>query len=260
VINIDIKRANLEIKLNIKSGELLAITGASGSGKTTLLRTLAGLEKANGTIEVDGCYWLKNNRSQAPQKRSIGFVMQDYALFENMSVEQNLLYVNRDIELANRLLKEVGLFDLKSRYPKELSGGQQQRVALVRALMLKPKLLLLDEPLSALDKGLRYSLQELILKLHKEFNLTTILVSHDPQEVQRLANRVIYLKDGEREDIDEHMFTQARIVDKIEDINKYELIVEYNFDIKRVSVKESIFRKYNIGDSVELELKIKEQE
>ncbi len=179
-------------RFTIKRGDFVALTGKSGSGKSTLLRVLAGLEEANGTIEIFGKNWQK----LPPQKREIGFVFQDYALFENMSVEQNLLFVKKDIELANHLLELTELTELKDRYPKTLSGGQKQRVALCRALMKRPKILLLDEPLSALDWSMRKVLQDEIAKLHKEFNLTTIMVSHDRAEIYKLANRVIKLEDG----------------------------------------------------------------
>ena len=179
-------------KFTINRGDFVALTGSSGSGKSTLLRVLAGLEEAKGEIEVFGRNW----QSLPPQKREIGFVFQDYALFENMSVEQNLLFVKKDRDLANYLLELTKLSELKNRYPKRLSGGQKQRVALCRALMKQPKILLLDEPLSALDWSMRKILQEEILKLHREFNLTTIMVSHDRSEIYKLANRVIKLEQG----------------------------------------------------------------
>ena len=182
----------LKVKLSIKQGEFIALSGASGSGKTTLLRVLAGLEDFNGSIEVFGKSW----QNLPPQKRDIGMVFQDYALFSNMSVEQNLLYVSKDIELANRLLELTELSSIRGQYPSQLSGGQKQRVALCRALMKRPKILLLDEPLSALDWKMRNILQSEIAKVHKEFKLTTIMVSHDRAEIYKLANRVLELKSG----------------------------------------------------------------
>ena len=182
----------LKVKLSIKQGEFIALSGASGSGKTTLLRVLAGLEDFNGSIEVFGKSW----QNLPPQKRDIGMVFQEYALFSNMSVEQNLLYVSKDIELANRLLELTELSSIRGQYPSQLSGGQKQRVALCRALMKRPKILLLDEPLSALDWKIRNILQSEIAKVHKEFKLTTIMVSHDRAEIYKLANRVLELKSG----------------------------------------------------------------
>ncbi|QKF65614.1 molybdenum ABC transporter ModABC, ATP-binding protein [Arcobacter venerupis] len=188
---------DLNVNLEIKQGEFLALAGLSGSGKTTLLRILAGLESANGTIKIDDNIWLNEKFSLAPQKREIGFVFQDYALFPNFSVLDNLLYVNKDKELAHYLLKMTELEELKNRFPQTLSGGQKQRISLCRALMNKPKILLMDEPLSALDSEMRTKLQNEILTLHKEFNTTTIMVSHDPSEIYRLANRVVVLNYGQ---------------------------------------------------------------
>ncbi len=190
------KEISLNVKLEIKEGEFLALSGKSGSGKTTLLRVLAGLEDANGMIEVGSSSWLNTTTNLTPQKRDIGFVFQDYALFNNMSVLDNLLYVKKDKELAKHLLDITELSELKSRLPNTLSGGQKQRVALSRALMNRPKLLLMDEPLSALDPQMRTKLQQEILSLHKEFKTTTIMVSHDPSEIYRLANRVVVLENG----------------------------------------------------------------
>jgi molybdate transport system ATP-binding protein len=187
---------DLSVKLNIKEGEFVALWGKSGSGKTTLLRILAGLEEAEGNIEVFGDLWLNSKKSLAPQKREIGYVFQDYALFPNMSVEQNLLFVAKDRALAKYLLEVTELTDLSKRLPNTLSGGQQQRVSMCRALMKRPKLLLMDEPLSALDPLMRTKLQSEILKLHKEFKTTTIMVSHDPSEMYRLASRVLVLDQG----------------------------------------------------------------
>ena len=187
---------NLNVNLKIKQGEFVALTGFSGSGKTTLLRILAGLEETNGTININNNLWLNDKFCLPSQKREIGFVFQDYALFPNFSVLDNLLYVKKDKELANYLLKMTELEELKNRFPQTLSGGQKQRVSLCRALMNRPKILLMDEPLSALDSNMRTKLQNEILTLHKEFNTTTIMVSHDPSEIYRLANRVVILNFG----------------------------------------------------------------
>ncbi|XOB62290.1 ABC transporter ATP-binding protein [Campylobacterota bacterium DY0563] len=215
MIKIDIKKElhgstgkmDLNVNLEIESGDFLALAGVSGSGKTTLLRILAGLEEAKGTLKVDDEIWLNEKFCLPPQKRKIGFVFQDYALFPNMTVLDNLLYVTKDKELANYLLEITELKELSKRLPNSLSGGQKQRVSLCRAMMNKPKLLLMDEPLSALDPNMRTKLQNEILQLHKEFNTTTIMVSHDPSEIYRLSNRVIVLnqglvtKDGKAKDI-----------------------------------------------------------
>ncbi|BFU78728.1 sulfate/molybdate ABC transporter ATP-binding protein [Arcobacter sp. 15-2] len=187
---------NLDIDLKIQEGDFVALAGQSGSGKTTLLRILAGLEEAQGTIKVGDEIWLDDTKSLPVQKRKIGFVFQDYALFPNMSVEENLLYVTKDTLLADKLLAITELSELKNRLPNTLSGGQKQRVSLCRAMMNKPKLLLMDEPLSALDPNMRTKLQQEILTLHKEFGTTTIMVSHDPSEIYRLSSRVVILDNG----------------------------------------------------------------
>lgn len=186
----------LDVNITIEEGGFIALAGQSGSGKTTLLRILAGLETAQGRIQIGDEVWLAGNKALAPQKRRIGFVFQDYALFANMTVEQNLLFVNKDQALADHLLKITELSELRKRLPNTLSGGQKQRVSLCRALMNRPKLLLMDEPLSALDPEMRTKLQNEILQLHKEFGTTTIMVSHDPSEIYRLANRVVVLHHG----------------------------------------------------------------
>jgi len=187
---------NLDINLNITQGDFVALTGLSGSGKTTLLRIIAGLENAKGKIEVQDEIWLDDKFELPVQKRKIGFVFQDYALFPNLNVQDNLLYVKKDKKLASYLLEITNLSELKNRHPNSLSGGQKQRVSLCRAMMNKPDILLLDEPLSALDPSMRTKLQNEILTLHKEFNTTTIMVSHDPSEIYRLASRVIVLDDA----------------------------------------------------------------
>jgi len=194
----NIGEMELDIEFSLKNGDFLAIMGESGSGKTTILRIIAGLEKSNSKIIIDNEIWQDEKIFLPPQKRKIGFVFQDYALFPNMSVIENLLYVNKDKDLAYFLLEITNLNELKNRYPHTLSGGQKQRVALARALMRKPKILLMDEPFSALDPDMRNNLQKEIMILHKEFNLTTIMVSHSPNEIYKLSNKVIEIKYGKK--------------------------------------------------------------
>jgi len=189
-------KMDLELDLEIEKHSFVALSGQSGAGKTSLLRILAGLEEAEGEISLGDEVWLSASKVLPVQKRNIGFVFQDYALFDNMSVEENLLYVNKDKELASHLLSLTHLENLKTRNVKGLSGGQKQRVALCRAMMKRPKLLLMDEPLSALDPQMRNKLPTDILKLHKEFETTTLMVSHDPSEIYRLASRVLVVQEG----------------------------------------------------------------
>jgi len=186
----------LDVNLEIQKGEFIVLLGESGSGKTTLLRILAGLERAEGNIYVEESMWLRRQKMLPPQQREIGFVFQDYALFDNMSVEENLLFVNDDKALAKSLLDMTELTELATRNVKGLSGGQKQRVSLCRAMMKKPKLLLMDEPLSALDPTMRNKLKDEILKLHKIFGTTTIMVSHDMDASYQLADRILVLEQG----------------------------------------------------------------
>lgn len=192
----------LGIDLQIASGEFVALFGKSGAGKTTILRILAGLlEPEAGRIIVDGECWLDTSArfSLPPQKRHVGFVFQDYALFPNMSVEGNLLYAlesKQDRARVEEILEVMELGVLRKERPERLSGGQKQRVALARALVRNPKILLLDEPLSALDSSMRLRLQEELLRIHNHFGVTTLLVSHDLGEVFRLCSRVVEIARG----------------------------------------------------------------
>ena len=186
----------LDVDLQIEAGSFVAVAGPSGSGKTTLLRIVAGLEEARGRIVMGDEVWLDGGHLLAPQARRIGLVFQDFALFENMTVEGNLLYVEQDRALADRLLNMTDLDGLRDRYPATLSGGQKQRVALARAMMRQPQVLLLDEPLSALDPAMRALLREEIMALHREFGTTTLMVSHDEREIAQMADRVVRLEQG----------------------------------------------------------------
>lgn len=192
----------LELEFSLHRGTLLAVSGPSGSGKTTLLRILAGLLRPQrGSIKFGDAMWLDTRGSQwmRPQDRQVGMVFQEYALFPNMNVYQNLAFALQKGQSRtglDTLIQIVGLEELVYRYPHQLSGGQQQRVALARALVRQPSLLLLDEPLTALDTELRMRLQDYILQIHRHFKLTTVLVSHDYTEIARMADRVMRLEDG----------------------------------------------------------------
>ena len=183
----------------IRAGERVALFGPSGAGKTTLLRMLAGLTRPDsGRLVVGDEVWFDAARGidLPPQRRRIGLVFQDYALFPHLTVRGNLAFAAHTPARVDELLALMGLEALANRKPDTLSGGQKQRVALARALAWEPALLLLDEPLSALDPALRSRLQQELLRVHEALKLTTVLVSHDLAEVFRLASRVIRLEDG----------------------------------------------------------------
>jgi molybdate transport system ATP-binding protein len=187
----------LKVEFQIPKNGRIGVIGRSGSGKTTLLRLIAGLEKGRGLIEVGGVKWLEGERGLPPQRRSVGFLFQDYGLFPNMSVLENILYPARDREFANYLMEVTEITHLANRYPSQLSGGEQQRVALCRALIRRPQLLLLDEPLSALNPELREKLQEELERLHRELGFGIVIVSHHPGELYRLVDWVLELERGE---------------------------------------------------------------
>lgn len=196
-------KMKLDVDMTISKGSFVAIFGDSGAGKTSILRMLSGLINADsGRIEVENEIWFdgKSKINLKPQQRNIGFLFQDYALFPNMTVRENLVYAlekGQNPQIIDDLISTIELKDLQNKMPANLSGGQKQRVALARTLVRKPKILLLDEPLSALDAKMRTRLQDYILKVHRQFKLTTILVSHNTSEVVKMADEVFILDQGE---------------------------------------------------------------
>ena len=202
MITIDCKKKisddfSIDARLEINKGSFVCLYGRSGSGKTTLLRILAGFLRADSGSIKDGDRVLQEgNEFLSAGKRRIGFLFQDYALFENMSVTGNLLFARNDPQKAAMLLEILELSEFTKSGVEGLSGGQKQRVALARALMQEPEILLLDEPLSALDFTMREKIQEYLLKIHEQFHQTVILVSHDVSEIYRLCKRVYEMKDG----------------------------------------------------------------
>jgi len=193
---------SLDASLEVAEGEFVALFGASGVGKTTLLRCIAGLEQPEqGSIVARGETWLDSaaRLNLPPQQRRVGYMFQDYALFPNMTVRGNLEFALRkgaDQKRINELLELMALGELQHRKPDSLSGGQKQRVALARALASEPRLLLLDEPFSALDAEMRSRLHDEILRLQKHFGITTVIVSHDVSEVCKLTSRVMMMEAG----------------------------------------------------------------
>jgi len=191
----------LDIAFEVPKNGLITLFGKSGVGKTTLLRMIAGLlTPESGRIQVGNEVWFDSAKkiNVKPQKRNIGFVFQDYALFPNMTVKQHLLFAQKEksSEQADELLEIFHLTGLTERKPQTLSGGQMQRLAVARALARKPEVLLLDEPLSALDEETRRLLQDEIIQAHQKIGSTTILVSHDRAEVIRLSDRIYRIEAG----------------------------------------------------------------
>jgi molybdate transport system ATP-binding protein len=193
----------LDISFELGQGQFLSIYGPSGAGKTTILRIIAGLtDPDSGHIKAGEEVWLDTtNKINLPaRKRSIGFVFQDFSLFPHLTVKQNLEYAlskGEDPKIVTELIEWMELTSLRDKRPALLSGGQQQRVALARAIARKPRLLLLDEPLSALDDEMRGKLQDYIIRAHRHYKLTTILVSHHLPEIFRLSDEVISLDKGQ---------------------------------------------------------------
>ena len=197
-------RALNGLSLEIAPGELVALLGPSGCGKTTALRILAGFETADsGTVTVDG----KDIAPVPPAKRDMGMVFQAYSLFPHLTAVQNVEFGlklrgrPRRAGRAAEMLELVGIGSFADRYPHQLSGGQQQRVALARALAIQPRVLLLDEPLSALDAKVRLQLREQIRSLQQRLGITTLFVTHDQEEALSMADRVGVMKDGSLEQI-----------------------------------------------------------
>src|SRR5210317_1944083 len=190
-----------DLNLDIPKGEFLTMLGPSGSGKTTCLMMLAGFETAtHGDIRLDGV----SINNIPPHKRGIGMVFQNYALFPHMTVSENLSYPlevrkRPKREVKDRVTKALDMVELRGfegRFPAQLSGGEQQRVALARALVFEPHLVLMDEPLGALDKNLREQMQYEIKHIHEKLNVTVVYVTHDQSEAMTMSNRVAVFEDG----------------------------------------------------------------
>lgn len=194
------------LSLEIASGEFFFLLGPSGCGKSTLLRIIAGLESADsGTISIDGVVV----DTVPPQRRGIGMVFQQYALWPHMTISQNIRYGLENIPLTNRerdsrvkeALSLVRMEVFADRYPHQISGGQQQRIALARALAIEPSIILLDEPLSNLDAGLRQEIREELADLHRRLGTTMIYVTHDQDDALSLGTRIAVLNNGSIEQV-----------------------------------------------------------
>ncbi len=200
-----------DFNLTLEEGEFVSLLGPSGCGKTTTLRMIAGFEElSGGSIELNGKVISEPGRTTPPEKRSMSMIFQSYAIWPNMTVAQNVgfgLKVRKlpRAEIDERvrdILDTVRLGHLAERYPAELSGGQQQRVALARAIVVRPEVLLLDEPLSNLDANLREEMAAEIRRLHDKFKITTVYVTHDQTEAMSLSDRIAVMEGGVIEQID----------------------------------------------------------
>lgn len=201
------KKVVSDLNFEIQQGEFFILVGPSGSGKTTLLKMINRLlEQTEGNIYLEG----KNSKDYNTRQLrfNIGYVLQQIALFPNLTVLENIELIpemknwekRRRREKAKELMKRVGLNPEKyaNRYPRDLSGGEQQRVGILRAIIFNPKILLMDEPFSALDPISRNQLQDLIKKIHKEFGMTIIFVTHDMKEAMKLGDRICIMKNGKQ--------------------------------------------------------------
>ena len=187
------------ISLSIETGEIVSILGPSGSGKTTLLNCILGITDIDsGSVVFNG----QDVTGVSMEERGFNIVFQDYALFPNLNAYENITYGLKNKpgistqQEVNELIELLGLSQHLDKHIDQLSGGQKQRVALARTMVMKPKILLLDEPLSALDGVIKESIKEKIKTIAKEFHLTTIIVTHDPEEALTLSVRVLIMKDG----------------------------------------------------------------
>ncbi|HEV8617664.1 MAG TPA: ABC transporter ATP-binding protein [Methylomirabilota bacterium] len=208
-----------DLTLTLETGEFVSLLGPSGCGKTTTLRMIAGfLDPTEGTITMDGEVISSPGSSLPPEKRNMSMIFQSYAIWPNMTVAQNVgfgLEVRRVPRAEARakveqILEVVRLGHLRDRYPAELSGGQQQRVALARAIVVQPAVLLLDEPLSNLDANLREEMRYEIRRLHDDFQITTVYVTHDQAEAMVTSDRIAVMNQGRIEQVDEPRALYAR--------------------------------------------------
>ena len=258
----------LNLDLSVNEGQFVTLYGESGVGKTSTLRMLAGLlEPDSGLISVDGESWFDSNKkiNLKPQKRQVGYVFQDYALFPHMTVLENLTFAVKKgsgTSIIDELISIMELGDLKHRKPETLSGGQKQRVALARALVQKPKILLLDEPLSALDVKIRLKLQDYILKIHRTYKLTTILISHDIGEIHKLSDVVFKIENGAVSKsgsptevfVDKNISGKFKFTGEVLDIQKQDVVyivsVLIHQDVIQVIAQEDEIKDLQVGNRV----------
>ncbi len=258
---------SLEIEFTLAAEKTLALFGASGVGKTSILRMIAGLMTPDaGHIKVGGKVWYDSDKAiNVPaQDRKVGYVFQDYALFPAMTVMENIRYAagNQGSDLVEEVVTFMEIGDLKNQRPGLLSGGQKQRVALARALVQRPSLLLLDEPLAALDTDLRSKLQDFLHEIKSRYEMTCVLVSHDLPEIFRLADHVVKIDNSKitASGPPEEVFASAEVSGKFQfegrvlAIDHEELIsivtVLIGDQLARVLVEQSLAHTLARGDAV----------
>lgn len=196
---------NIEKKLNhfilnvdfTVENEILCIMGESGSGKTSILNSIAGLLTPDkGEIILDDNILFSDKINLKPQERKIGYVFQDYALFPNMSVKDNIFFMNSDINYTKLLIEKLGIEYLLGNFPNTLSGGEKQKVSIVRALANKPRLLLMDEPFSSIDEKFKNKFYEELIEIKKSLDIPIIMVTHNRVEAEILSDRLIFIDKG----------------------------------------------------------------
>ncbi|MDU1399520.1 ATP-binding cassette domain-containing protein [Finegoldia magna] len=198
-------KCNIEKKLNhfvlnaefIVENQILCIMGESGSGKTSILNSIAGLLTPDkGEIILDDNILFSDKINLKPQERNIGYVFQDYALFPNLSVKNNIFFMNPDKNYTNSLIEKLGIEYLLGNFPNTLSGGEKQKVSIVRALANKPRLLLMDEPFSSIDEKFKNKFYEELIEIKKSLDIPIIMVTHNRHEAEILSDRLIFIDKG----------------------------------------------------------------
>lgn len=188
----------IDVSFTAKNNEIVTLFGPSGAGKTTILNCIAGLKKPlTGEISLQNRILFKAREVNLPiQQRKIGYLFQDYALFPHLTVQENIQYGMKSASFTEALMEKLHIQHLKNQYPHECSGGEKQRIAIVRALATEPDLLLLDEPFSALDDETKEKGHEELIRLHEEWEIPILLVTHSKTEAEKLSDRIIYLHEG----------------------------------------------------------------
>ena len=258
----------LDVNFTVEKQKFVTLYGKSGAGKTSILKMLAGIFLPDdGFIKVGDEEWFnkQNGINLKPQRRNLGYLFQEYSLFPNMTVGENLKFAlkkGQDKNIVKDLIEIVDLGDLQFRKPDTLSGGQKQRVALARALVQKPKILLLDEPLSALDQEMRIKLQQYIIQVHREFKLTTILISHDISEIIKMSDCLIEIEEGKlkTKGLPTEVFTKNNINAKFQFTGEVIHIIKQDFifiitvligkELVKVIADDNEAKDLNIGDKV----------